>query len=133
MADDFFISAAQKRASEIDADLLEMQGGLARAKADNDTHTATQLIQGLANAKAERRNLEATYNEYVASQQPRQQAPGTEAEFMARAPERMTGEDLDRVFSKSKYYSKGQWADPEIAARVNAGWAEVQRRKARGE
>jgi hypothetical protein len=132
MADDFFISAAQKRAQEIDCDVAEMQAGLARCRADGDTHTATQLIQGLANAKAERRNLESTYAEYTASQRP-QQAPGTEAEFMARAPERMTGEDLDRVFSKSKYYTKGQWADPEIAARVNAGCAEVQRRKARSE
>jgi hypothetical protein len=45
----------------------------------------------------------------------------------------MTGEDIDRIFSKSKYYTKNQWADPDVAARVQAGMSEVQRRRSRGE
>lgn len=129
---DFFLQAAQQRAAEIDADVAELNSGLARARLDGDDYSARQLVQSLANAKAERRNLEATYNEYVQSQQPRQEAPTSDAEFMARAPERMTGEDLDRVMSKSKYYSKDMWSDPEVAARVNAGVLEVQRRRKAG-
>lgn len=129
---DFFVEVAQQRAQELTADLAEMEAALLRARSEGDEHSARQLIQGIANGRAERRNLEVTYNEYVVSQAPRHEVT-SDAEFLARAPERMTGEDIDRIFSKSKYYTKNQWADPDVAARVQAGMSEVQRRRSRGE
>jgi hypothetical protein len=133
MTDDFFISAAQRRANELAADLAEIDASLARARADGNSYAASEMIQNRANILAERRNLEASYNEYVRAQQPQQQVPTTEGEFMARAPERMTGEDVDRIFRKSKYARDINWSDPSVASRVQQGLAEVQRRKARGE
>jgi hypothetical protein len=133
MATDFFIEAAQQRAAELDADLAEMQAGLLRAKSDGDDHTARQLIQGVANAKAEKRNLEVTFNEYVASQQPQHQASSTEGEWMMKPADKMTGDDVSKIFEKSKYFTKGQWGDPEIAGRVHAGMREVERRRRSGQ
>ena len=133
MATDFFITAAQQRAQELAADLAEMEAGLLRARAEGDEHNARQLIQGVANAKAERRNLQATYDEYVASQHPEHKAPSTEGEWMMKPPEKMTGEDVSKIFERSKYITRQTWNDPDVAARVNAGWAEVQRRRNAGQ
>ena len=44
----------------------------------------------------------------------------------------MTGEDVDRIFSKSKYYDPNQWNDPEVSSRINAGVREVERRRRAG-
>lgn len=133
MTTDFFITAAQQRAQELAADLAEMEAGLLRARAEGDEHNARQLIQSVANAKAERRNLEVTYNEYIASQQPAHQAPSSEGEWLMKPAEKMTGEDVSKIFEKSKYVTRQTWNEPEVASRVNAGWAEVQRRRKAGQ
>jgi hypothetical protein len=133
MANDFYTEVARQRALELDADMAEINAGLARAKAEGDDHSARQLIQGLANARAERRNLEIEYQQYVASQQPRQPAPATDGEWMMRPADKMTGEDVDRIFAKSKFYTPGMWSERETADRVNAGLAEVERRRRMGQ
>ena len=133
MARDFFVDAAQQRAAEIDADIAEINAGLARARANGDDYQARQLIQGLANSRAERRNLEVEYNSYVASHQPRQAAPSTEGEWLAKAPDKMDVDDIVKIFEKSKYVDRSTWSDPEVIARVHAGAQEVQRRKRNGQ
>jgi hypothetical protein len=52
---------------------------------------------------------------------------------MMKPPEKMTGEDVSKIFERSKYITRQTWNDPDVAARVNAGWAEVQRRRKAGQ
>jgi hypothetical protein len=129
---DFFEEAAHARAAEIAADVAEIDAGLMRARASGDDHTARELIQARANANAAKRNLETEYAAYCASQNPRREAPSTEGEWLSKPAEKMTGEDVSKIFERSKYVTRETWNDPEVQARVNAGWAEVQRRRRQG-
>jgi hypothetical protein len=129
MAQDFFIEAAQAQAAEIDADIAEIDAGLARCRADGDDHSARRLIQGRAEANAKRRNLVAEYNAYVAANTPRQPEPLTEGEYLAMPADKM----LQRPDAIAKLYATSRYYDPNDAEsnrRYQAGLVEVQRRKA---
>lgn len=129
MAKDFYLEAAQEQFNELAADRADIDAGLLRCNANGDSHSAKELIQTRATINRQMRDLQAEYDAHVASQQPQQGPPMNDQEFMARSPERMTGEDVDRIFSKSRYYSKDQWSDPEVARRVQAGMREVEARR----
>jgi hypothetical protein len=131
MAEDYIAKGVRDNIADCDADIAQISANIARAQADGDEYAMKEQIEGYAAAQSRRRDLMAAYNEHMQRQTP-QAAASTEAEFLARSPERMNGEDVDRIFSKSKYYSKGQWQDPEINARVMAGVREVQARKREG-
>lgn len=90
-------------------------------------------MQAYANLETEENNLISSYQRHVARNRPREAAAISDSEFLAMAPERMLDhpELVDRVFSKSKYYSPDQWNDPEVAQRVRAGMAEVIARRRR--
>ncbi|WP_316200804.1 MULTISPECIES: hypothetical protein [unclassified Bradyrhizobium] len=135
MAEDFFIRAARKRALELDADIREIETGMMRARADDDELRAAELFDGLTAARDARVRLDREVDHYVRQNTPPQQQPMTDAEFMAMSPERMQQhpEALNRIFSKSKYYDKQMWSDPDVVRRVSDGVAEVERRRARGE
>jgi len=128
---DYFLERMAKQIEETDATLLEIQAGLARAKAQGNDYEVDELLKGYAAAKSQRRDLEMTANEYY--QAINKPTPiVTEGERRERSPERMDASDVDYIFSKSKYYSRDMWNNPDIAQRVQQGIAEVQRRKAEG-
>jgi hypothetical protein len=127
MTDDFYLKAAQKRALEIDADVQEIVSGLARCRAIDDEHTASGLMDGLAEARNRRRMLDQEVADYMRQANPPAQAPMTDQEFMALSPERMANnpQAVEAVFAKSKYYSKDMWNDPEVQQRVRLGMERV--------
>ena len=127
---DYYLERMAKQIEEVDADLLEIQAGLARAKAEGNDYSVDSLLKGYATARATRRDLEAAANEYHAALNRPAAPPMTDAEFMAMSPERMmqNPECLNKIFEKSKHYTKEMWSDPEVQRRVQAGLAEVQRR-----
>jgi len=126
---DYYLERTTKQIEEADATLLEIQAGLARAKAEGNDFAVDELLKGYAAARSQKRDLEMAANEHYQSLN-RAAVPMTDAEFMAMSPERMlqNPECLNKIFEKSKHYSKDMWADPEVQRRVQAGLAEVQRR-----
>ena len=136
---DYYLEQLKHRVAEIDADLQQVNAGLAKAKVEGNDYAARELIQSYADIVAQRRNLEVAANEYARSIQPQEVQPLTDAEFMAMSPERMAQlasqgntEAIDRIFSKSIHYTKDQWSDPEVQRRVRAGVNEVARRRSEG-
>jgi|tagenome__1003787_1003787.scaffolds.fasta_scaffold20986856_5 hypothetical protein len=129
MADDYYVELARKRAAEIEADKAEMLGGLARAKAENNEFSGTELIQGIANCEQELRNLNQLHADYMSAKNPPQPVPLSREEWRARPVERMSADDGLLVARNSKYGSNLDWNDPN----VQAGYQEMQRRRGRGE
>ncbi len=86
MAEDFYVSAAVARANTIEAELAPARADLAAHRANSDTDSAAVSIQQIANLEAERQNLNALYQNYVASQQPPQQPELTPEERAAKPP-----------------------------------------------
>ena len=126
---DYYLERTTKQIEEADATLLEIQAGLARAKAEGNDFAVDELLKGYAAARSQKRDLEMAANEHYQSLN-RAAVPMTDAEFMAMSPKRMlqNPECLNKIFEKSKHYSKDMWSDPEVQRRVQAGLAEVQRR-----
>jgi hypothetical protein len=79
--------------------------------------------------EAERANLTALYQSYVASQQPSQPEQLTDAERFSRPWDKMTPDDALALAKTSKYGKNLSWDDPN----VRAGYAEAAKRRARGE
>ena len=131
---DFKQQAAEQRLKVLRAAKAQVAADLARYEADGDLDMAANEIQAFSNLESEEQNLINSYNRYVASNTPRAARPMTDAEFTAMSPEQMMEhpEAVDRLFSKSKYYSPDQWSDPKVVERMTAGVAEVQRRKREG-
>jgi hypothetical protein len=123
--DDFYISAAQQRAAQIDAERAAALADLQAHRASGDRDSASEAVQRIANLDAERSNLEGLYQRYVASQQPYTPPPMTDAESWNH----MNWDDVVELTRTSKYAKHIDSRDPMMVA----GWHEVQRRKARGE
>jgi hypothetical protein len=126
MADDFYVDAARRRLEYIDAMRQQKMAHLAISKARGDYDDAALEIQEIADLDSQRANLLRLHEQHVASQQPQYQAPQTDAEFVAKSPERMDYADVYRIVSKSKY-------GPPDEAAFKAGIQEAARRRARGE
>jgi hypothetical protein len=122
---DFYEQSARQRLERIEAERAAATADLAAHRANSDTYSAGQSIQQLANLAAEQDNIHRLYNNYVASQTPRQPPQLTDQEKLAKPTHRMNYNDVWEMSATGKY------GVDERAFR--AGMAEVQRRKARGE
>jgi hypothetical protein len=123
--DQFLVEQFSARVTEIDADLAEMNAGLARAKANGDEHGARQLMQSYVNAKAERRNLEIEANEYIQANTPRAPQPKRELtwqELKAKPTELLDEDDAIRIcgVTREQYYEGKRQAAAELASRKAA-------------
>jgi hypothetical protein len=134
MADDFKARAAEQRLKVLSAAKSQVAANIALYESNGDLDSAADELQAYANLETEENNLVSSYQRHVARNAPRDPGPISDTEFMAMSPERMLQhpETVDRIFSKSKYYSKDQWGDPEVAGRVRAGMAAVEQRKREG-
>ncbi len=129
MSGDFYISAAATRASQIEAELQAARADLAAHRANGDLDSGAHSVSHLASLEAERHNLLALHNYYIASQQP-PQAPRVSAEERHAKPwSRMDSNDILELTRTSKYAKNIDWND----AGMQAGWYEAQRRRAYGE
>ena len=128
---DFKTEAARARLKVLSAAKMQLAANISRYEAEGDLDSASDEIQAYANLESEEQNLVNSYQRYQAASAPRQQEPISDSEFLAMSPERMLENPqlVDKIFSKSKYYSKDQWQDPEVASRVRAGLAEIEKRK----
>jgi hypothetical protein len=129
MSNDFYSDAAAQRLRMLDAERAAHLADLAAHRANGDTESAATVVQALANAEAERGNLLNLYNAYVQSQQPPQPEQLTDAERFSRPWDKMTPDDGLALAKTSKYGRDLNWNDPN----VRAGYAETQKRRARGE
>ena len=126
---DFYATAAQQRASQIEAELAAAKADLAAHKANNDVESAGGSVQQIANLEAERQNLTSLYQSYVLSQQPPQQPELTKEELHAKPWDRLTPDEALSFARTSKYAKNLDWNDPY----VRAGYVEANRRRSRGE
>ena len=84
MADDFYTQAARSRAEAIEMQIAASRADLLVHRQNGSLQEAGETVQQIANLEAERANLTTLYNNYVASQQPRQPEVLTEEERNAR-------------------------------------------------
>ena len=129
MADDFYTQAARSRAEAIEMQIAASRADLLVHRNNSDLQAAGETVQQIANLEAERANLTTLYNNYVASQQPRQPEVLTDEERNARPWHKMTPDDALALARTSKYGKSLDWNDPN----VRSGYAEAQRRRHRGE
>ena len=129
MANDFYAQAAIQRANMIEAELAAAQADLAVARANNDVESASANVQALANLRAEKANLTQLYNDYVASQTPRQPEVLTDEERAAKPWHKMDYSDTLALAQTSRYGKSLTWDDPHM----RAGLTEARARRSRGE
>jgi hypothetical protein len=127
--DDFYTNAASHRIRVLDAEKAAHLADLAAFRANGDTESAAGVVQALANAEAERANLIALHNQYVASQRPPQEPELTDSELHAKPWNRMSPTEGLRLAHTSKYGKGLDWSDKN----VQAGYREVMARRSRGE
>ncbi len=128
---DFKLQAAQQRLKVLAAAKQQVAANISRYEAENDLDSASDEIQAYSNLEFEEQNLIGSFQRYQAASAPRQSEPISDSEFMAMSPERMLEhpELVDRIFQKSKLYTKGMWGEPEVADGVRRGLAEIEKRK----
>jgi hypothetical protein len=133
MSDDFYTRTLNAQIGNLRDARRTIMNEVERYKRMNDHEGAAEYAQDIANLDAQERAIVDLHNRHVAQNQPA--APLTDAEFMALSPERMAQhpEAVDRIFSKSKYYDKNQWSDPNVQRLVREGVAEAQRRRTAGQ
>ncbi len=131
---DFYDEAARQRYATLEAAKARVVANLEEYRAIGDEASAAEELQTLATLNDQQQSLRRLHQQYNAQRNPPQQEM-SDAEFVAMSPERMAQNPaaIDRIFSKSKYYTPNQWSDPEVAKRAQAGVAEVERRRRRGE
>jgi hypothetical protein len=131
MADDFKTEAARARLKVLAAAKAQVAANISRYESENDVASASDELQAYANLETEEQNLVNAYQRYQAQSAPRQPEPISDSEFMAMSPERMLQhpELVDKIFSKSRYYTPDQWSQPAVADGVRRGLAEIERRK----
>lgn len=122
--DNYILQQISERVGELDADLAEINAGLARARSNGDDYKVKELIQGYANAKAERRNLEVESEAYIRDNTPQ---PVNRDAWRSKQLDQMTPNDAFEMINATSKYGK---VTPE---EYRQGYAEVQRRKAAGD
>jgi hypothetical protein len=127
--DDFYTASAAQRINHLEAERARQLAQLAEAKANSDYESAGQAVQEIANIEAQKTNLISLHEQYVASQTPQRPPELTREERDAKPWNRMTPDDALELARKSKYGKDLDWNNAD----VRAGWAEAQRRRARGE
>ena len=128
---DFKLQAAQARLKVLAAAKAQVSANIARYESENDLESAADEVQTFSNLESEESNLISSFQRYQAAGAPRQPEPISDSEFLAMSPERMLQhpELVDRIFQKSKLYTKGMWGEPEVADGVRRGLAEIEKRK----
>jgi hypothetical protein len=128
---DFYLSAAQQRATEIQMELSAARADLDAHRYNQDLSAAGEAVQRIANLTAEQQNLKSLCDNYVASMTPREPEALTDSERFARPWTKMSPQDGLDLAKTSRYVGeKGlSWDDPN----VRSGYAEAQRRRSRGE
>ena len=131
MAEDFKAKAVEARLKILTAAKAQVSANYSRYEAEGDLDSAADEAQAYANLETEEQNLVNSYQRQVAQSMPRQPVQVSDSEFLAMSPERMLQhpELVDRIFQKSKLYTKGMWGEPEVADGVRRGLAESERRK----
>jgi hypothetical protein len=126
---DFYFSAAQQRAAELEMELSAAKTDLLTFRHSQDLQQACEAVQRIANFTAEQSNLRSLCEGYIASQQPRQPEVPSEEELQHRSWDKMTPDDALRLARTSKYGKDLDWNNRDVIA----GWHESQRRRHRGE
>lgn len=95
-----------------------------------DYDSAGSVIQQIANLDAEKANLTALYQNYVASNTPAPPEVLTSEELQNRPWWKLSAEQALQIATEGSKYGKNlTYADPN----VQAGWREAQRRRSSGE
>jgi hypothetical protein len=123
--DDFNDIAARHRAKQLWAQRQQAAAHLAAAEANNDLDYAGELIEEIAAIDAKGESLNRLHQSYVSQRNPPPPPQQTDGEFMAKAPERMSYADVQRMTARSKY---GAVSAEDMQRGIN----ELQRRKAGG-
>jgi hypothetical protein len=127
---DFYQESAEARIERLDYQRQLALTSLQEARLMNDLQAGGEAAQEIADVDAAKANLVRLHNSYIQSQQPQYQTPETPEEMRVKAVERMTPNDGLKVsIANSRYGKDLDWNDPN----VQAGYAEVQRRRGRGE
>ena len=129
MADDWYVEMGRQRLLEINAARSQALADLEQAKANYDSDSASDAIQRVANADAERANLSNLYDQYVRSITPPAPLEVSLEERRARPFSAMDWNDVVEMTRQSKYARNIRPDDPNMIA----GYQEAMRRKARGE
>jgi hypothetical protein len=127
---DFYQESAEARMERLNYQRQLALTNLQEAKATGDHFAGGEAAQEIADIDAAMGNLVRLHNSYLQSQQPQHEPEQTAEEWRVKAAERMSPSDgLRAAINGSKYAAGLDWNDPN----VQAGYREVQRRKARGE
>jgi hypothetical protein len=128
-SDDFYSFSARQRLQQINADRAQCLADLEQAKAASDYESAASSVQEIANLEAQRQALVNLHDQYVRSQQVPEAPELTPEEKAARPWDKMNWQDGLDLARTSKYGADLDHNDPN----VQAGYAEVVRRRQRGE
>jgi hypothetical protein len=129
MTDDFYSGAARRRMEQIQAEKAAAMADLQAHRLNADPDSAAQSVQTIADLDAAAANLENLYSRYVQSQTPPARPELTTEERAAKPWSKMDYSDVLEMAKGSRYGKNLNWNDPNM----QAGYREVQRRKARGE
>jgi hypothetical protein len=126
---DFYTESAQTQIDSIDAQMQRALAELAEAKAAGNSYSGADAVQSIADLTVARENILRVHQGYIASQQRPAPIPQTPEEWRVKPADKMTWEDGLEVARNSKYAKNLDFNDPN----VQRGYAEVMRRRQRGE
>jgi hypothetical protein len=126
---DFYIYSAMQRLQQINAGRAQALADLEVAKAGADYESAAASVQEIANLDAQRQAIVNLHDQYIRSQQVPEPPELTDEEKHAKPWDKMTWQDGLDLARQSKYGKDLNHDDPAVIA----GYAEVMRRRARGE
>jgi hypothetical protein len=129
MANDFYSDAARRRLDQLNAEAQRCLADLSDAKSNDDGDTAAVLVERLADIQSAQNRVHEIHRAYQASLNPPAPPPVSREQRAARRIEEMDAQDMLDMTRGSKYAKGITWDDPNM----RAGWAEAQRRRARGE
>jgi hypothetical protein len=127
---DFYQESAEARMERLMYQRQLALTNLQEAKATGDHFAGGEAAQEIADIDNAAANLARLHNSYLQSKQPASQPEQTAEEWRTKSVERMTPDDGLRAATNGSKYAAGlDWNDPN----VQKGYAEVQRRRGRGE
>src|ERR1700686_2166366 len=91
--DDFYVQSARQRLNQLEADKSQELANLAQYRANEDVQGAAESVQCIANLEAQKRNLLALHQDYIASQNPPAPPPQTREEWNAKPWNKMDYND----------------------------------------
>ena len=124
-ADQDLYQAMDHRLHRINAERLRWQANLAEHRADGNEDGIGESLAHLAEVNRHESELRQLADDHIRASAPKEAETMTDAEFEAMSPEKMMKhpEAIERIFAKSKYYSRDMWNDPVVQARVREGQA----------